>query len=111
MSYGKMTMPIVITRQTPQRDGEGFACMHDVVVADVMAYKEDRHGTEKWANRAAFSTATALFRFRNIPGVIVDTSMFILCADGRYQILSVEDVGQRGMYLEALADTVAPSER
>jgi len=28
MSYGKMTTPIVIARQTPQRDGEGFACMH-----------------------------------------------------------------------------------
>jgi hypothetical protein len=106
-----MTTPIVIVRQTPQRDGEGFASVYDVVVADIMVYKEDRHGTEKWANRAAFSTATSLFRFRKIPGVAVDTSMFIRCAAGRYQILSVEDVGQRGMYTEVLADTVAPSER
>ena len=111
MSYGKMNTPIVVLRQTAQQDGEGISSTYDVVLADIMACKEDRHGTEKWANRAAFSTATALFKFRKIPGVDVDASMFIVCDEKRYQILSAEDVRGRGMYIEVLADTISPSDR
>ena len=110
MSYGKMDTPILIVQEKAQQDGEGFSSKHDEVVADIRAYKEDRHGTEKWANRAAFSEADALFRFRKIPDVTVDTSLFILCADGRYQIYSVEpDIRGRGMYTECLAGKVSPS--
>jgi len=70
----------------------------------VRAYKKERHGTEKWANMAAFSTATALFRFRKIPGLTVDASFAIVCEDSRYRIISAEDVRGRGMYVEVLAE-------
>lgn len=90
-------------------DSEGFASTADEVLAKVRAYREDRHGTESWANRAAFSTATALFRFRKIPGVIVDSSQYLVCADGRYRILSVEDIKGRGMYYEVLAEKLEPT--
>lgn len=86
------------------KDAEGFAITGDNIIASLRAYREERHGTEAWANRAAFSTATAMFRFRRMPGVIVDTSFFIVCPDGRYRVLSVEDVKGRGMYYEVLAE-------
>lgn len=111
MSYGKMRAFIDIISTEPYKDDEGFTHTGDHILASVRAYKEERHGNEKWANRAAFSTATALFRFRKIQGVEVDTSLFIACETGRYRVLSVEDVKGRGMYIEVLAEKAEPTVR
>ena len=108
MSYGKMNAFIDIIEKTPVRDSEGFSTETDNIVASVRAYREGRHGNEKWANRAAFSEATDLFRFRCIPGVIITTSMVVANGDGRFEIASVEDVKGRGMYIEVLAKEVKP---
>lgn len=98
---------IVETRKI--KDEEGFAMEKDVVVASVRAYREGRHGSEKWANRAVFSEATDLFRFRTIPGTVVTTAMQISTDGCRFAITSVEDVKGRGMYIEVLAKEVKPS--
>jgi len=111
MGLGRMNTFIDIISTMPVKDDEGFAHSGDTVLASVRAYKEDRHGNEKWANRAAFSTATALFRFRRIPGLIVEAAQFVVCADGRYQILTVEDVKGRGMYIEVLTEKLEPTVR
>ena len=66
---------------------------------------------ERWSNMAAFSTASSLFRFRKIPELEITADMFITCADGRYRILSAEDVRGRGMYIEVLAERLEPSVR
>jgi len=108
MSYGKMNTFIDIIASTPVKDAEGFSSSADSVLARIRAYKEDRHGTSKWANMAAFTSATALFRFRKPPNLEVTPSLYIVCAGARYRILSVEDVRGRGMYLEILADKVEP---
>ena len=109
MSYGKMNTFIDLIRPVIGTDDEGFKQESDEILASVRAYREGRHGSERWANRAAFTDATELFRFRCIPGVTVTTDMVIVCTDGRYQITSVEDVKGRGMYVEALAKEVKPS--
>ena len=111
MSVGKMNTFIDIISVEPVKDDEGFVNTGDTVLASLRAYKEDRHGNEKWANRAAFSTATALFRFRKLPDFTVTTSLYITCADGRFRILSVEDVKGRGMYVEVLAEKIEPTVR
>lgn len=110
MSFGKMNTFIEILSSQPVLDSEGFGTTGgDTVLANVRAYKEDRHGNEMWANRAAFSSATSLFRFRWIPDIAVTTSHFIICDGCRYNITSVEDVRGRGMYIEVLAEKVAGS--
>lgn len=109
MSFGKMNTQIQITQKQVTLDDEGFQTESDVVVATVRAYREGRHGSEKWANRAAFSEATDLFRFRTIPGLTVTTDMRLLCDGSVFEITSVEDVKGRGMYIEALAKEVQPS--
>lgn len=91
------------------KDSEGFGTVSDTIIASVQAYKEEQHGNERWANRAAFSEATALFQFRKIPNVEVSTKMVISCGDERYEITSVEDVKGRGMYIEVLAKKVVVS--
>ncbi len=109
MSFGKMNTFVDIISTKPVKDSEGFAEKGDVILASVRAYKEDRHGSEKWANRAAFSQASALFRFRKIPNLEVTTDLVLVCIDGRYNIISVEDVKGRGMYIEVLAEKVKSS--
>ena len=98
----------IITTE-PVKDSEGFAITKDTLLASVRAYKEVRHGNEQWANRAAFSTATALFRFRIIPGITITTALVLVCDSGRYNVMSVEDVSGRGMYIEVLAEKVIAS--
>jgi head-tail adaptor len=109
MSFGKMNTFIDLVEKKKVLDDEGFSSIADIVVASVRAYREGRHGSEKWANRSTFSDATDLFRFRTIPGVKITTAMVLVCEDGRYEITSVEDVKGRGMYVEVLAKEVVSS--
>ena len=106
MSFGKLNTFIEIVSATPTKDAEGFTTTGDTVIANVRAYFEPKNSTERWRNNAVFAEATALFRFRVIPGVKIETSHFILCGGERYNILSVEDVRQKGMYIEAFAKAV-----
>ena len=108
MSFGKMNARIQIIQKQTTKDADGFKSENDVVVASVRAYREGRHGSEKWSNMAAFSSATDLFRFRVIPGVEITTDLVIVCGTHRFEITSVEDVKGRGMYVEALCLEVKP---
>lgn len=109
MSFGKMNAFIDLIQTQTIKDAEGFSMETDVVVASIRAYREGRHGTEKWANRAVFSDATDLFRFRAIPDISVTTDMVIVCEGKRFEITSVEDVKGRGMYVEVLGKKVEVS--
>ena len=100
---------IYITSNTPTTDAQGFATNNETILASARAYKEERHGNESWKNRAAFTTATDLFRFRKIPNLIITPAMAILCDGEKYNIINVEDVRGRGMYVEVLASLVQPS--
>lgn len=106
MSFGKMNTFVDIVSVTKKRDSEGFTVDSEEVLASVRAYREGRHGSQRWANLAAFSEATDLFRFRSIPGIGVTTDHILVCEDGRFDITSVEDVKSRGMYVEVLAKKV-----
>lgn len=109
MSFGKMNgfADIVETRKV--KDSEGFTHSEDEVLASIRVYREGRHGSQRWANLAAFSEATDLFRFRCIPGLAITTDHFLITEDGRYDIVSVENVKGRGMYIEILAKRSEPT--
>ncbi len=109
MSIGNMSSFIEIQSKQISKDDEGFRTETYETLASVRAYREGRYGSEKWANRASFTDATNLFRFRVIPGVSVTTAMVILCDGQRFEITSVENVKGRKMYIEALAREVKPS--
>lgn len=103
MSFGKMNGFADIVKTKQVKDSEGFTHSEDEVLASVRVYREGRHGSQRWANLAAFSEATDLFRFRCIPGLTVTTDHVLVTEDGRYDIVSVENVKSRGMYIEVLA--------
>lgn len=103
MSYGMMNGFADIIEVRHVKDSEGFSSTVDEVLASVRIYREGRHGSQRWANLAAFSEATDLFRFRCIPDLTVTTDHVIVCGGDRYDIVSVEDVKGRRMYVEVLA--------
>ncbi|UWF83502.1 MAG: head-tail joining protein [Bacteriophage sp.] len=103
MSYGMMNGFADIIEVRHVKDSEGFSSTVEEVLASVRIYREGRHGSQRWANLAAFSEATDLFRFRCIPDLTVTTDHVIVCGGDRYDIVSVEDVKGRGMYVEVLA--------
>ena len=109
MSFGKMNTFLSIIEKQFTQDEDGFKTETDVTVAEVRAYREGRHGSQRWANLAAFSEATDLFRFRCIPELTVTTDHFLICDDCRYDIVSVENVKGRGMYIEVLAKKEVPT--
>ena len=100
---GSMNKKARIIKLVQGKDSEGFATEAEETIAEIRCYKEGRHGSERWANLAAFSEATDLFRFRRIPNVRVTEEFLIIYENERYEILSVEDIRGRGLYLEVLA--------
>lgn len=109
MSFGKMNGFADIVKAKQVKDSEGFTHSEDEVLASIRVYREGRHGSQRWANLAAFSEATDRFRFRCIPGLTVTTDQFLVTEDGRFDIVSVENVKGRGMYVEVLAKRSEPT--
>lgn len=106
MSLGKMNTTVEIGIFKSIKDAEGFATSVYEGVAFVRAYREGRHGSQRWANLASFSEATDLFRLRIIPGITITTDHILYCNGEKFDIISVEDVKGRGMYIEVLAKKV-----
>ena len=109
MSFGKMNGFLTILRKEYTTDAEGFKKEIEDVVVQVRCYREGRHGSYRWANLAAFSEATDLFRFRRIPHFCFSTEYILVYNGERFKPLSVEDVKSRGMYVEVLAKRVVTS--
>ncbi len=106
MGLGLMNKKAKIVSINRGIDSEGFSFETVAVLAEVRVLVEGRHGSERWANLAAFSEATDLFKLRKIPNLTITTEHYIEFDDNRYNILSVENIKGRGMYLEILAKKV-----
>ena len=109
MGLGQMNGFADIVKTKQVKDSEGFTHSENEVLASVRVYREGRHGSQRWANLAAFSEATDLFRFRCIPGLTVTTDHFLIYGGERFSIISVENVKGRGMYIEVLAKKEVPT--
>lgn len=108
MALGRMTRTVQIIRRTNTPDSEGFSSTQDEVIKTVKAYREGRHGSEAWRNRASFTDATDMFTIR-YPHFEVKTDMFVRDGDSIFTITSVENVKGRGMYVQILGREVVPS--
>lgn len=100
-----MNTLIDLIKITSIKDDEGFTKKDDEIIASVRAYKEERHGSRKWANMAAYTKANAIFQFRNIPGVDILPGHIIVCGTGRYNVISVENISN--LYIEVAVEKVA----
>jgi SPP1 family predicted phage head-tail adaptor len=109
MGLGLMNKKAKIISITRETDSEGFSFENVEVLAEVRVFVEGRHGSERWANLAAFSEATELFKLRKIPTLKITTKHYVELDGTRYNILSIENVKGRGMYIEILAKRVEAS--
>ena len=109
MGLGLMNKPAKLCEKTFISDSDGFTSQRVAVLANNRGVVEGRHGSERWANLAAFSEATELFRFRKIPNLNITTKQYIIFNDEEYDILSVENVKGRNMYIEVLAKKAVAS--
>lgn len=109
MGLGLMNKHAKLCEKTSVTDFEGFFSQRVAVLADIRVFVEGRHGSERWANLAAFSEATELFRFRKIPNVKVTTKQYLIFEGEEYDILSVENMKGRSMYIEVLAKRAVAS--
>lgn len=108
MELGRMNVPMTVSSKVLTKDGEGFAAETLAEVLTTRGYREGRHGNEAWRNRASFTDATDLFIFRK-PAIEIKTDMVIVCGGGKFEIVSIENVKGRGMYLSVLAREVKQS--
>lgn len=109
MSFGKMQTFIEIYETVSVKDIEGFTINEENLLTTIRAYKEERHGSEAWKNRASFTTATALFQFRKPSVILITTEQFIISKGVRYNIISVDDIRDKGLYVEVLAEKIVGS--
>lgn len=106
MSYGKMNGFAALLAVKKDKDADGFVTDSEETVARFRAYREGRHGSVRWANLAAFSEATDLFRFRTLKDITVSTEHVLIYGGERFEIKSVEDVKGKGLYTEVFAKKV-----
>lgn len=109
MGLGQMNKPAMLCKKEFVTDSEGFSSPTVRLLANIRVFVEGRHGSERWANLAAFSEATELFRFRRIPNLEITTEQYIVFEGNEYDILSVENIKGRNMYVEVLAKKVVAS--
>ena len=109
MALGQMNKPALLCEKVFVTDSEGFSSPTVRLLANIRVFVEGRHGSERWANLAAFSEATELFRFRRIPNLEITTEQYIFFEGNEYDILSVENIKGRNMYIEVLAKKVVAS--
>lgn len=108
MAIGLMRDTITIKSKTITKDSQGFQTETLTTIVSCRAYREGRHGSAAWRNRAAYTDATESFTIRN-PATNIDTSMIIENRGKTFEIVSIENVKGRGMYLEILAKAVEPN--
>lgn len=106
MSVGLLREHITIHQPIIATDSAGFTTRQLVEVARVRAFVEHRRATSAWVNRAAYTSATTLFRIRTIAKVTLDERIVITWRGQRFEVESVEDL--RGRYVEILAHRLAP---
>ena len=110
MSYGKMNGFADIVKTKQVKDSEGFSTTQDEVLASVRVYREGRHGSKRWANLAAFSEATELFRFRCIPYLNITTDHILIC-DGDPSHVSFIHAINLIINMSCLANALAQSHK
>lgn len=106
MSFGLMKHQLQVLTPTMSTDASGFHSRSTKLKASVQAAVEHRHATSSWVNRAAFTQATILFRFRTHPQWAVDERDLIDYHGTLWAIDSIENIGSR--YIEVLAHRKDP---
>ncbi len=103
MALGLMNKKIYISVLENITDQDGFTSQQFKRLKETRAIVEEKHLNEKWSNYAAFADAEILFQLRVIPNFNVEIDHYVEYQDQVYNIINVENVKGRNMYIEILA--------
>ena len=98
MRTGELRTRITLQQRSVSVETGGFSVPTWSTIAEVWAKWTNVHGTEAWAalTAQAEGAATVLIRYRDD----VDTTCSVLLGDMRYEIVSMDNISQRGVSLE-----------
>lgn len=103
MGIGLMNKKIWICSLENTMDQDGFSSQMFEKIKEVRAIVEDKHLNEKWSNSASFGEVQISFQFRAIPNFKIELEYYIEYLGQMYNIINVENVKGRDMYIEVLA--------
>jgi SPP1 family predicted phage head-tail adaptor len=95
---GELRTSITLQKRTVTANSGGFPSPGWSTLATVWARWENVHGGEVWQAETvqAERAATVLIRYRSD----VDTTCAVLLGSDRYQVVSMDNIQQRGEYIE-----------
>ena len=85
---------------------EGFATTVEEVLASIRVYREGRHGSQRWANLAAFSEATDLFQIQKPADFELSRAYLLESGGERFEILDIERIKGHDLYLQIIAKCI-----
>ena len=103
MALGLMNKKIYISALENTTDQDGFTNQQFKRLKETRAIVEEKYLNEKWSNYAAFADAEILFQLRAIPNFTVELEHYVEYQGLVYNIINVENVKGRNMYIEILA--------
>lgn len=95
---GELRTSVVLKKRTITTDAGGFGQESYTTLATVWARWSNVHGSEVWAAQSvqAVAPATVLIRYRSD----VDQTCVVVKGSEIYDIVSVDNIQERGEYLE-----------
>ena len=95
---GELRTSVTLQSRTVSTETGGFKTPSWSTIATVWAKWVNAHGMEAWAAQTAQAEAAATVTIRYLAGV--DTTCAVLLGSERYEIVSIDNIQQRGEYLE-----------
>jgi len=106
LRLGKFTGSVTILQKVRTKDAEGFTSQTLNVVSTVRCYHEGREGKLLQANLATFTEATDLFQIAKPADFTLSRAYVLECGGKRYEILSVDPLKGRDLYLQVIAKSI-----
>lgn len=106
MSYGKMNNQITFIQKVKSKDNDGFAVFENKKIGMARAYVQEKNSTEKWANKTILNDASAIFTIRFDKTLKIDRTMMIEFNGDLYEIINIENIRQKNMYVEIIGKLV-----
>ena len=103
MALGLMNKKIYICALENTTDQDGFTSQQFKRLKETRAIVEEKHLNEKWSNYATFVDAEILFQLRAFPNFNLELEDYVEYQGQIYNIINVENIKGRNMYIEVLA--------
>ena len=111
LRLGKFTGSLTILQKVRTQDSDGFTSQTENAVAAVPCYHERRDASTRWEHLTTFTEVTDLFQIKRLPDVELSRSYVLESGGDRFEILYIEPIKGRDVFLQILARCVSGTVR